>query len=216
VTPPANCYFAWSVSQWLKGALADSKQFQMRILLGVELAVGKFSSGGSPQRILKAKGGERAMRLRAVSLLIVALSLGPSSFAKKEQAPLSASVIAAKTAYVENHGSAKLKDRSYDELKKWGRWVIVEDRTKADLVIVLSSEEEQSSTGQTQTYDPNMKTGTMTTGGWKYGTETSTTSGSIHLELLDSKTGESLFADTRGNVHIVIAQLRKRIDKQKK
>jgi len=53
-------------------------------------------------------------------------------------------------------------------------------------------------------------------GGWKYGTETSTTEGSVHLELLDSKTGESLFADTRRNVHIVIALLRKRSEKQEK
>src|SRR5215469_9091985 len=147
---------------------------------------------------------------------LLAVSLGRPCMAKKEHAPISATVITAKTAYVENHGSSKLKDRSYDELKKWGRWQIVEDRTKADLVIALSSQEEQSSTGRTQTYDPSMKTGTMTTGGWKYGTETSTTSGSVHLELLDPKTGESLFADTRDNVHIVIVLLRKRIEKQEK
>jgi hypothetical protein len=147
--------------------------------------------------------------LRGVSLLVVAMSVVPSSLAKKEQAPLSTTVLAAKTAYIENHGSAKLKDRSYDELKKWGRWQIVEDRTKADIVIVLSSQAEQSSTGQTRTYDPK-------TGDWKYGTETSTSAGSVHLELLDSKTGESLFADTRDNAHIVIALLRKRIEKQEK
>jgi hypothetical protein len=154
--------------------------------------------------------------LRGTLWFIVAVLLVPSCMAKREPAPLSAQVIAAKTAYVENHGSARLKDRCYNELKKWGRWQIVEDRTKADLVIVLSSQEAQSSTGRTQTYDPSMKTGTMTTGGWKYGTATSETSGSVHLELLDPKTGESLFADTRNNAHIVIVQLRKRIEKQEK
>jgi len=123
-----------------------------------------------------------------VLLAILAASLGAPCRARKEHAPLNPKIIAAKTVYIENHGSARLKDKAYDELKKWGRWTIVEERAKADLVIVLSSEEGQSSTGQTQTYDPNMETGTMTTGGWKYGTEDSESSGSAHLELLDSRT----------------------------
>jgi hypothetical protein len=106
-------------------------------------------------------------------LLVVAAAVGSS--AEKSHAPLSPKILSAKTVYLENHGRANIADKTYDELKKWGRWEIVEDRNKADLVIVLSSEKAKSSHGTTQTYDPNMKTGTMTTGGWKYGTTDSVT-----------------------------------------
>jgi hypothetical protein len=155
-------------------------------------------------------------RIGFTLLAFLAATLGAPCLASKEHAPLNPKVIAAKTVYVENHGSARLKDKAYDELKKWGRWEIVEDRTKAEVVIVLSSEEGESSTGRTQTYDPNMKTGTMTTGGWKYGTQTSNTSGSAHMELLDPKTGESFYADTRGTVHTIIKELQKRMEQESK
>lgn len=149
-------------------------------------------------------------------MAILVVSLGLPCLAKNPHAPLRPQILAAKTVYVENHGSARLKDKAYDELRKWGRWEIVEDRSKADLVIALSSEDGQSSTGRTQTYDPNMKTGDMKTGGWKYGTVTSTTPGSVHLELLDIKSGESLYADTRSTAHGIIKELQKRMEEPSK
>jgi hypothetical protein len=72
-----------------------------------------------------------------VSLTILLASLGTRCSAKKEHAPLPSQVLAAKTVYVENHGSASVKDATYGDLKKWGRREIIEDRIKADLVIVL-------------------------------------------------------------------------------
>jgi hypothetical protein len=147
---------------------------------------------------------------------ILVLATGVQSSAQKSHAPLSPNILTAKTVYLENHGSAKIADKIYDESKKWGRWEIVEDRSKADLFMVLSSEKGKSSSGTTQTHDPNMKTGTMTTGGWKYGTTNSVTPGSVHLELVDSKTGESLYADTGRAPNGVIRELRKRIEEREK
>ena len=134
----------------------------------------------------------------------------------KNHAPLSKKVLSAKTVYIENHGSAKGGDKATQELKKWGRWEIVEDRTKADLVLVLTSQEGESSTGHTQTYDPTPAPGMGGAGTWKYGTTTSSSAGSEHLELVDPKTGTSMYSDTQVSVHKTIAELRKRIEEQEK
>jgi hypothetical protein len=134
----------------------------------------------------------------------------------KTRAALPANVLSAKSIYIENHGSAKDADRAYDELKKWGRWEILQDRAKADLVIVLSSQEGEYSSGQTQTYDPTPAPGMGGAGTWKYGTTHSASAGSAHLDLLDSKTGESLYADTGIVTQRVIKELRKRIEEQEK
>jgi hypothetical protein len=134
----------------------------------------------------------------------------------KTHAPLPAKVLSAKSVYIENHGSAKNADKAYDELKKWGRWEIVQDRAKADLVLMLSAQEGQSSTGQTQTYDPTPAPGMGGAGTWKYGTTHSATGGSTHLELVEAKTGQTLYADTKGTTGRTIKELRKRIEEQEK
>src|SRR5919109_2677599 len=146
------------------------------------------------------------------SVLILFFVWATSCVAKKTSAPLSPKILAAKTVYIENHGSAKLKDKAYDELKKWGRWAIVEDRAKANLVLVLSDKEGQTSTGQTQTYDPTPAPGMGGAGTWKYGTETSDSPGSTHLELAEDKTGETLYADTKRTARGIFKELRKRIE----
>jgi len=156
----------------------------------------------------------RGLGLASVSLLLVIAA--NRCLAKEKHAPLPAKVLSAKSVYIENHGVARVADQAYEELTKWGRWEIVQDRVKADLVLVLSAEKAQSTTGQTQTYDPNAKTGTMTTGGWKYGTTTSTAPGSVHLEIVESKTGETLYADTERATRGTITELRKRIEEQEK
>jgi len=134
----------------------------------------------------------------------------------KNHSPVYQKVLSAKTVYVENHGSAKDLDRAYDELKKWGRWEILQDKVNADLILVLSGQKGQSSTGQTQTYDPTPAPGMGGAGTWKYGTVTSSSPGSVHLEVVDPKTGESLYADTEVVTKRVIKELRKRIEEQEK
>jgi len=57
-------------------------------------------------------------------------------------APLPDKVKSAKTAFLVNDsGSTKLGDAVYRELKAWNHWDVVTDRTKADLVLVLTQRE---------------------------------------------------------------------------
>ena len=153
-------------------------------------------------------------RVALVPVVILVGLMGAPCLAKKGPAPLHPKILAAKTVYLENHGSAKLAGKAYDELKKWGRWEMVEDRTKADLVIIVSLEKGQSSGGTTSTYDPSKAN--SPTGGWTYGTTTSSSPDSVHLELVDSKTGQTIYTDMGGTAHGIIKELRKRIEEQKK
>jgi hypothetical protein len=155
-------------------------------------------------------------RMAVASLTVLVASMGTTCLAKKEHAPLPQKILAAKTMYIENHASAKDADRAYDEFKKWGRWQIVEDRAKADLVLVLSAQEGQSSSGTTATYDPTPAPSMGGAGTWKYGTTHSESDGSAHLELVEEKTGQTLYADTKGTMRRTIRELRKRIEEQEK
>ncbi|SRR6266576_928489 len=54
-------------------------------------------------------------------------------------APLPEKVVKAKTVfYVNDTGNSRFGDDLYRELKKWNRWEVVTERSKADLVLVLS------------------------------------------------------------------------------
>jgi len=143
---------------------------------------------------------------------LVALMVSPCL---AKHAPLPEKLLTAKTIFVENHGGARLGDQAYAELTKWGRFQIVTDRAKADVVLQVSEHAGQTSWGQTQTYDPNMKTGTNTTGGWKYGTATSSSAGESHVSVLDAKTSDALYSN---NLYVKqsLKDLRKRIEEQEK
>lgn len=134
----------------------------------------------------------------------------------KVHAPLLGKVLSAKTVYVENHGSASDAHGICNELKKRGRWEIVQDKANADLILVLSGQKGQSSSGRTATYDSTPAPGMGGAGTWKYGTATSGSADSAHLELVDSNTGESLFSDTGIRPHFIIKELRKHIEEQEK
>ena len=138
----------------------------------------------------------------AVAILV--MSLGMPSLAKKHQAPLDPKIIAAKSVYIKDLGSLELADQAYKELKKWKRWQIVGERLNADLVLVFSSEQPQSSSGGTQTHNPNGKTGAVTTRGL------------VHLELFETNREVSIFADTDKTVQNIIRELAKRIKKEEK
>ena len=75
--------------------------------------------------------------MKAANTLALALVLVVSPIhAKDKLAPLPASVIAAKTVYIDNQtGHAEITDRAYDALSKWGRFKILKDAKDADLVL---------------------------------------------------------------------------------
>jgi hypothetical protein len=59
---------------------------------------------------------------------------------EKQHLPLPATVLAAKAVFIDNQtGMAKLGDRAYEELRKWGRFQIVSDRKRADLIFLLTA-----------------------------------------------------------------------------
>jgi len=61
--------------------------------------------------------------------------------AKDKLAPLPASVIAAKTVYIDNQtGHAEITDRAFDALSKWGRFKIVQNAKDADLVLRFTAD----------------------------------------------------------------------------
>src|SRR5271168_3361230 len=61
--------------------------------------------------------------------------------AKDKHAPLPASVMAAKTVYIDNQtGHTEITDKAYDALSKWGRFKIVKDAKDADLVLRFTAD----------------------------------------------------------------------------
>jgi hypothetical protein len=84
------------------------------------------------------------MRYTGVTALLLALCL--CTVAKPIHAPLPAAARTAKTIAIVNHtGKQLFLDRAYEELQKWGRFAIVEDTSKADIVLVI--EKSQHSVG---------------------------------------------------------------------
>jgi hypothetical protein len=61
--------------------------------------------------------------------------------AKDKHAPLPASVIAAKTVYIDNQtGHSDITDRAYEALTKWGRFKILQNAKDADLVLRFTAD----------------------------------------------------------------------------
>jgi hypothetical protein len=79
--------------------------------------------------------------MKAANTVALALILVVSPIhAKDKHAPLPASVMAAKTVYIENQtGHPEITDRAYDALSKWGRFKILKDAKDADLILRLTA-----------------------------------------------------------------------------
>ena len=80
--------------------------------------------------------------MKAATTVALALVLAVSPIhAADKHAPLPASVIAAKTVYIDNQtGSSQITDKAYEALSKWGRYKIVKDAKDADLVIRFTAD----------------------------------------------------------------------------
>ena len=133
---------------------------------------------------------------------------------KDKHAPLPAQLMSAKTMYVENHADAKLADKAYDELVKWGRFKVVTAKEDADVVLILSDKVPQHTSGTTSSYD--YKTGT-----WQQGSVNANTAGYTYISVTDNKSGETLFSDEKAwgyksATRKIIDDLRKRIEEQEK
>jgi hypothetical protein len=164
----------------------------------------------------------------AFLLLAFALAAFSSSAKEKQHLPLPATVLAAKKVFIDNQtGMAKLGDRAYEELTKWGRFQIVVDRKDADLIFLLTAQEHDGgyiTTGGGQTGTVDSSGNINTTSSPTYTTHV--TVGYTYLTVFDGKSGDNLWSDSKkwGNLYTgfhsatkgLIEELRKRMDEQSK
>jgi len=155
------------------------------------------------------------MKLRTlISIAIIGIAVSTAA-AKDKHAPLSPKIMLAKSVYIKNTGESAIADKAYTALTKWGRFQIVESPEKADITMIFSTSETPSTTARTSHYNQD-------TGQWSYGTANVSGSGFTHLDIVDAKTGESLYSDVRqwrgfssATKHI-ISGLEKRMEEQEK
>jgi hypothetical protein len=159
------------------------------------------------------------MRLRqSVLLAATALVLAAPGYAKHEKLPLPQQIMTAKTIYIDNRsGLSEVGDKAYDEIKKWGRYQVVDSPEKADIVFLLSAQEyiggyttntyhnttgtvNYSGTTNSQTSGSNTygaTNGSASVNAQTYGSSTSRAivKGTTYVTLLDPKNGTTLWSD---------------------
>ncbi len=82
------------------------------------------------------------MKAAKTIALAVVLVVSPM-YAADKYPPLPASVIAAKTVYIDNQtGYTQITDKACEALSKWGRFKIVKDAKDADLVLRFTADTE--------------------------------------------------------------------------
>jgi hypothetical protein len=145
------------------------------------------------------------MRSFASALLLLAF---PTSAVQQQHAPIlkaapssqkiSSQILAAKTAFFEDRsGVPGVGKVALEELKKWGRFQILADKTQADLILVLSASPPKGghiiySGGQTGTIE---KSGTIDEDPVP-NYHKSPPVRAAYLTVFDAKTGESLWTDS--------------------
>lgn len=154
--------------------------------------------------------------MKLSSVLLATLCLSTAVLAKEKYAPLPDQVMRAKTVFIDNQTKdAQRTDEAYRELPK--RFTIVSDRSKADLVFVLTMKEyEGIASSNTRVSNQIAGSGTtITTGGGVY----TYTSGSVTLEIRDAN--GTVWANTKpfsrkGATRDLMRDLKDRIEHQDK
>jgi hypothetical protein len=130
-----------------------------------------------------------------------------------QHSPLPASLLSAKTMYVENNsGQTKIGENCSSELSKWGRFKLVNDPKEADVIFRVDAHlGNYGSGGSSGDDDANSKSAAGETAGF------------ATVSVLDQK-GQTLWSDTRrwgslfngskSAIRDVVRQLRKRIEEQ--
>lgn len=169
-----------------------------------------------------ANGKGKIMRqgvIRNLCLLLTVCGLiAVPAFGKKKHAhaPLPTKVLDAETIYIDNQtGMAKVGDRAFDELSKWGRFRIVDSPKKADLVFLFSTAEYQRGA---------VTTGKVDEDGNLRATTRPAEHGETILTVVDAREGTSLWTDSkpwggllegfRSATRSLIKEIRHRIEEQ--
>src|SRR6476660_1056784 len=142
------------------------------------------------------------VQCRQIALLaLVSITLTPLLFAKKQpqsqHAPLPAKVLQGKTIYIQNDsGWAQMGDKAYSALKAWGKYQIVQEKGKADLILVLGV----SSTQTEGTDHKWVNLHNSQTGAWTSGSVPVASTDTVQfseIKLIDPATGDAMWADRR-------------------
>jgi hypothetical protein len=155
------------------------------------------------------------MKPAMLALTLAIFTFADLAHAKDKHAPLPTQILSAKTAYIDNQsGHAEIADRSYDELMKWGRFEILSDPKKADIILRFTSTEQPPESASTSSYD-------FKTNSWHNGTVTTSGSLRVHFLVLDPATGNILWSASEAKAFHSqsredIKELRKRIEEQEK
>jgi hypothetical protein len=73
----------------------------------------------------------------ALAVVLVAYPI----YAADKYPPLPASILAAKSVYIDNQtGYSQISDKAYEALTKWGRYTIAKDKKDADLVLQFTAD----------------------------------------------------------------------------
>lgn len=152
------------------------------------------------------------------------LSILPNAlFSKDKHLPLPPQLISAKIVYIDNRsGQAAIGDRAYQEIKEWGRFQVVQDRGQADLILLLSLSSESRgyiTTGGSQTGTVDESGNVRTNTSPRY--TTANVARYSGLTVLDAKTGETLWAESKAAavfsksaIKRAVDELRQRIEEQ--
>jgi hypothetical protein len=133
----------------------------------------------------------------ASALLVLATFLlsPPQAHANEKRLSLPASVLSARTVYVDNQTtSAELQNTAYTELSKWGRFQVVDAPQKADIVLRLSNGNYVKlvpANGDSSANDPK-----PAKQNWM-GADEAVPPGSTRISVIDAKSGNSLWSDIR-------------------
>jgi len=126
-------------------------------------------------------------RLAIVSFVSIFTAL-PGTFGADKHAPLPDKLVRAKTVFLENRtGDQKLADKFYEEVSGWERWTFATDRSKADILLILSNEE---------TFAGVMTTGSATAIGhsaYGVGVGVPISQQYVYLHIADRETGDALW-----------------------
>jgi hypothetical protein len=123
---------------------------------------------------------------------ILATSLATTPAAAQKQFAHSPQILSAKTIYFKNQtGSDAVGENAVAQLKKWGRFQIIHDQKRADLILLLSSEPYQQG-------NPSSQGGGLDDGDVDYSGipkwDRQKPTKYAYLTVIDPKSGESLWS----------------------
>jgi len=131
------------------------------------------------------------------------------------QTPLPDKILQARTVFVENQSKyVNVADNFYEAISKWKRLRIAANKSDADLVVVLSTDEHEALASNYGVYATRH---IMTGGGGTY----SYTDGSTQMSLIDPASGVIIWTNTmpwskKGATRQLVNDLKKRIERQEK